>query len=102
VHEFHNRCGEFSAKSTCAPLHLSQLSLDCPWRWDENPKTTYLNCLCNVCIMINARYYGCNKERIQNLNIDKHYANREIILERNRKRYRAKKKSLEIQIELVL
>ena len=39
----------------------------------------------------NARYYENNKERLQKLNMDKYYAIKEIILERKKQRYHAKK-----------
>jgi hypothetical protein len=39
----------------------------------------------------NARYFENNKERLQKLNMDKYYANRDIILERKKQRCHAKK-----------
>ncbi len=42
----------------------------------------------------NARYFQNNKERLQKLNMDKYNDNKEIILERKKQRYHAKKQNL--------
>jgi hypothetical protein len=39
----------------------------------------------------NARYYENNKERLQKLNMNKYYADKEIVLGRKRQSYHAKK-----------
>lgn len=41
--------------------------------------------------MTNARYYEANKERLKKLNMDKYNENKDIILQRKKERYHAKK-----------
>lgn len=50
--------------------------------------------------MTNARYYEANKERLKKLNMDKYIENKDIILQRKRERYHAKKKSAESSVLL--
>jgi hypothetical protein len=48
----------------------------------------------------NARYYEANKERLKKLNMDKYNENKDIILQRKRERYHAKKQTAESSILL--
>ena len=50
--------------------------------------------------MTNARYYEANKERLKKLNMDKYIENKDIILQRKRERYHAKKQTAESSILL--
>ena len=46
----------------------------------------------------NARYYEANKERLKTLNMDKYNENTDIILQRKKERYHAKKQMSEASI----
>jgi hypothetical protein len=50
--------------------------------------------------MTNARYYEANKERLKKLNMDKYNENKDIILQRKKERYHAKKQMSEASILL--
>ena len=50
--------------------------------------------------LTNARYYEANKEKLKKLNIDKYYENKDIILERKKERYHAKKQTVDSSILL--
>jgi hypothetical protein len=45
--------------------------------------------------MTNARYYEANKERLKKLNMDKYNEYKDIILQRKKERYHAKKQTAE-------
>ena len=48
----------------------------------------------------NARYYEANRERFKKLNMDKYNENKDVILQRKRERYQAKKQTVESSILL--
>ena len=48
----------------------------------------------------NARYYEANRERLKKLNMDKYNENKDVILQRKRERYQAKKQTVESSILL--
>ena len=48
----------------------------------------------------NARYYEANKERLKKLNMDKYNENKDIILQRKKERYHAKKQQSDVSILL--
>ena len=48
----------------------------------------------------NARYYEANRERLKKLNMDKYNENKDVILQRKRERYHAKKQTAESSILL--
>jgi hypothetical protein len=48
----------------------------------------------------NARYYEANKERLKKLNMDKYNENKDIILQRKKERYHAKKQTVDTSILL--
>ena len=50
--------------------------------------------------MTNARYYEANKERLKKLNMDKYNENKDVILERKKQRYHAKKQNADSSILL--
>ncbi len=50
--------------------------------------------------MTNARYYEANKEKLKKINMDRYNENKDIILERKKERYHAKKQMSEASIFL--